>query len=77
MRRSLPENRFYDSGMNGTHATTENATAVLGALSVDALQKRLYELRGEEAAVKTLLRSLKARDRARRCPGDTEATHAS
>jgi hypothetical protein len=53
----------------------KSATAVLSSLSIRDLERRLFELRSEEAAVKTLLRSLKARDRARRIL--SEAANAS
>jgi hypothetical protein len=54
--------------MSEKNKSPNPATAVLETLSVPDLERRLYELRGEEAAVKTLLRTLKARDRARRIP---------
>ena len=53
-----------------------SAKEVLDRLSVDDVRDRLIELEGESRALRTLLRSLIARENARRKPAKREGTSA-
>jgi hypothetical protein len=63
--------------MNEQQIKTESIESVLASFSIPQLEDRLYQLHGEEAAIRTLLRSLKARQRSRRVPNSWEARDAS
>lgn len=45
--------------------TLPSASALLQSLTIDELQERLAEMTAEEKALRTILRSLKARERER------------
>lgn len=49
-----------------TTTTCPNGMDLLKSLSIEEVEIRLSELKGEQDALRTVLRSLKARDRAKR-----------
>lgn len=60
---------------NPLSPTAELVQLLLGA-DEEAIRKRLDELRAEEAALRTLLRSVAARNRSRQC-SQREPSHAA
>jgi hypothetical protein len=55
-------------------ATCLNGMDLLKSLSIEAVESRLAELKGEQDALRTVLRSIKARDRAKRRRRQSEVT---
>jgi ribosomal protein L29 len=49
-----------------TTTTCPNAIELLRSLSIDEVEARLTELKAEQDALRTVLRSVKARERAKR-----------